>query len=62
MSRINATQLLLDNEQLKEEVVKLTADVRYYKELNHINVGLIDELDLEVVRLEELCHANGVSI
>ena len=53
MSRINATTLLLDNQKLKEQVNQLTSDLKYYKELNQINIGLIEELDAELTLVEE---------
>ena len=55
MSKISATQLLLENQRLKEELED-------WKLHDRASNKMIDELDIELTRLEELCHANGISI
>lgn len=62
MSRISATQILLENQQLKEQIAELQEELDTYKTHNRASNKMIDELDQEIARLEELCHANGISI
>ena len=64
MSRISATNLLLQNQQLKDKVTELEADLEVMKLLDEANqlkiAELQNEYDEEVDRLERLCHANGI--